>query len=196
MDEVGLPQLWEHQFPRLLGEGDFRVWEPGPVVRVSPPGVRVLEGKCQAVVDGGDIYQGRRGGRRRRPARGRRDRVLEVRRRRRGRGRRRFLSGGLLVPDEPVVVAPVSIPDDVVQDDQVLEADSELGLEFRRRRLRLEPPQVVLGVLVTFHKGLQRTDLETSRCAVKVSRTGHAAAAKLEVPKKLPRGFQGCHAGR
>ena len=59
LDEMRLPQLGQHLIPCLLGEWDFRVGQPRPVVGVGSPRVRVFERKRQTLVDGGHVNGGR-----------------------------------------------------------------------------------------------------------------------------------------
>ena len=79
-----------------LGSG-----QPSPVVRVSPPGVRVFDREGQAVVYGGHVEDG-------------------------GKSLVLVLALDLVVLDQPVIIAPVSVPDDVVQHDQPLELELEV----------------------------------------------------------------------
>ena len=57
-----------------------------------------------------------------------------------------------LVLDEPVVVAPVRVPRDVVEHDQLLELVQEVDGGLLRERVRLETPQVHVGVLHRVHQ--------------------------------------------
>jgi len=59
LDEMRLPQLGQHLIPCLLGEWDFSVGQPRPMVGIGSPRVRVFERKRQTVVDGGHVDGGR-----------------------------------------------------------------------------------------------------------------------------------------
>ena len=57
-----------------------------------------------------------------------------------------------LVLDEPVVVAPVRVPRDVVEHDELLELVQEIDGGLLGQRIRLESPQVHVGVLYKVHQ--------------------------------------------
>ena len=62
--------------------------------------------------------------------------------------------------DEPVVVTPVGVPDDVVEDHETLELVLEVSGRVLVQRLRLEPPEVELRVFVVFDENLEGPDLK------------------------------------
>ena len=92
LDKVHVTDFGQQQVAGLLGEGHLGARQPGPVVGVGAPGVWVLDGEGEPVVDGrhGD-------------ARGLALLLLR-----------------LEVLDQPVVVAAVRVADDVVKDNQLL----------------------------------------------------------------------------
>ena len=55
LDEVHVGKLGQDEVPDASWKGDLGVGKPGPVVRVGPPRVRMLERKSQTVVDGRDV---------------------------------------------------------------------------------------------------------------------------------------------
>ena len=92
LDKVHVTDFGQQQVAGLLGEGHLGTRQPGPVAGVGAPGVWVLDGEGEPVVDGrhGD-------------ARGLALLLLR-----------------LEVLDQPVVVAAVRVADDVVKDNQLL----------------------------------------------------------------------------
>lgn len=67
--------------------------------------------------------------------------------------------GWFLILDEPVIIASVCVPDDVVQHDQSLKLKLEWSLQLRVDRLSLKLIQLHLSVSVTFHKSLEGANL-------------------------------------
>ena len=63
------------------------------------------------------------------------------------------------IVDQPVVVASVCVPDDVVQHHQLLELELKTGGGLTVQRLRLELPQMEVGVFVVLHETLEGTNL-------------------------------------
>lgn len=92
------------------------------MVRVRPPTVRMFVRERQPVIDGGyldlrqldDVPIGRVGG------------FVDVHVRGRGAVRVARHYTGLVVLDQPIVVAAIRVPDDVIEDDQALELQLEL----------------------------------------------------------------------
>lgn len=69
------------------------------------------------------------------------------------------VNGWLLVSQEPIVVAAVRVPDDVIQDNQSFKLQLQSPLEVRRKDVRLEQFQLNLRVFVSLHKHLKRPHL-------------------------------------
>ena len=80
----------------------------------------------------------------------------------RGRTVRGPVTGGhrSVVLDQPVVVAAVRVPDDVIEDDESFELELELARGRRRQRFSFETSEVEVCVLVVLNEDLERTDLK------------------------------------
>jgi hypothetical protein len=80
-----------------------------------------------------------------------------------GRTVRGPIAGGhrSVILDQPVVVAAVRVPDDVVEDDESFELELELARGRRRQRFSFETSEVEVCVLVALNEDLERTDLKT-----------------------------------
>ncbi len=73
-------------------------------------------------------------------------------------GRRRHRRRPLEL-DQPVVVSPVRVARDVVEDDEQLELLEEVDAGLLGQRLRLEATQHLVRVLVALHEGLEGAHL-------------------------------------
>ena len=67
---------------------------------------------------------------------------------------------GPLVLNEPVVIAPVCVADDVVEDDKPLEFVLEVGRGLVGQGLTLEAAEQLVRVLVALYKRLEGADLK------------------------------------
>ena len=65
------------------------------------------------------------------------------------------VDGWLLVSQEPIVVAAVRVPDNVIQDNQSLKLQLQSPLEVRWENVGLELLQLNLRVFVSLHKHLK-----------------------------------------
>ena len=109
--------------------------QPCPVVGIGSPGVRVLDGEGQPIVDSSH---------------------------RNARLHGLLVLSGLARLDilyQPVVVASVCVPDDVVQHHKLLELELEADSRVAVERFRLKLPQVEVCVLEVLYEALQGADL-------------------------------------
>ena len=106
LNKVHITHFLQDNVFRFLRERDLGYGEPGPVVRVGTPGVRVLDGEGEPVVDGGDCDAGLHWGN------------LTVLR----------AVHRLLVVDQPVVVASIRVPYNVVQHHQLLKLQLQTNI--------------------------------------------------------------------